>query len=298
MRKKTLSILVITKNRHELLAQCFSSLVGQLELLDEIILVNNGSTDKTKDVCESFKKILPIRYYHTKIFGFSALYNFAIKKSKNPYIVFFDDDCIATQTWRKSITESLINSAGDILQGKIISIPQNNIYAQIMGDHYQNWIKAHMISLNELDVMDNKNLVIPRTLLFDRSEFHKFNPHLRKGSEDLELGARLRKLGAKILYCPTIVAYHRERQTVSEFMKQHIRIAESEKILSSRFSYAQVGMFPREKTYLNLVSFFKRELQYIKEKNVLFFLYTPLLYFMLFIVRLYFYSSARPNSRT
>ena len=49
MRKAYVSAVVVTYNRHDLLVRCIKCLRGQTVMLDNIIVVNNGSTDGTKE---------------------------------------------------------------------------------------------------------------------------------------------------------------------------------------------------------------------------------------------------------
>ena len=48
---KTLSICMIVKNEEELLARCLNSVK---DLVDEIVIVDSGSTDKTLEIAKSF----------------------------------------------------------------------------------------------------------------------------------------------------------------------------------------------------------------------------------------------------
>ncbi len=77
---------------------CLESLQSQKgNVLDEIIIVNDASTDNTKEVVTSFqqKTDMPIVYIENeKNLGSSISRNRGVKRSKNNHIMFLDDDCV------------------------------------------------------------------------------------------------------------------------------------------------------------------------------------------------------------
>ncbi len=81
------SVVVTTKNNEETLDKCLSSIVNQTYSNIEIIVVDNGSTDKTKMISNSYTKHIfdhgPER---------SSQRNFGVKKSKGDYIMIVDSD--------------------------------------------------------------------------------------------------------------------------------------------------------------------------------------------------------------
>lgn len=291
-RQRSLSVITLTRNRAPMLSKYLGSLVGQLSSEDEIIVVDNGSTDSTRDIILQFQTRLPIRYFTSSRVGYPALYNIAIKKSAKEVLVFLDDDCIATPKWRESIARSVLKHPGKIIQGKVISIPKGNIYAEIMGDHYQNWIVSHRNKSGEMDTFDNKHLIVPKKYLYKNKTFVGFDPLTVLGSEDIELGTRLYREGKIIQYDESIVAYHRERTTFRGFLQQHFRIAMSERLLSdTKKLQIRLSLFPVAKTRSNLISLCLREITYLKRGEVWNLIYAPFLYLLLFVVRICGYFS-------
>lgn len=82
----TISLCMIVKNEERVLARCLDSLIG---LMDEIIIVDTGSTDKTKEIA---KKYTDKVYDFAWVDDFSAARNFSFSKATMDYIYVADAD--------------------------------------------------------------------------------------------------------------------------------------------------------------------------------------------------------------
>jgi len=81
-----ISLCVIVKNEEALLGQCLTSVSG---LVDEIIIVDTGSTDKTKEIAASFGANI---YDFTWIDNFAAARNESLKHATGDWILVLDAD--------------------------------------------------------------------------------------------------------------------------------------------------------------------------------------------------------------
>lgn len=87
------SVIIPAYNQDELIKRCLDSIPKRKDV--EIIVVNDGSTDKTKDVLEEYKKniysdLVIISYLENK--GVSVARNKGMRKAQGEYIVFIDSD--------------------------------------------------------------------------------------------------------------------------------------------------------------------------------------------------------------
>ena len=240
------SIVILCRNRSFLLQKCLQKLVLQLKDNDRVVIVNNGSTpketEKIKQVISCFKNKNLQLVWGDKNGNIPNGRNkgIAIASKKSQIIAFLDDDCLPNKNWLKNIRkEHQAYHEWQVIQGKVISIPKNNLYARITGITYQNWLRSNLLNKNLLATFDSKNAsfkakIFRLGLLFNE----KFGR-----SSDIELGLRLRKKGFKIGYSPKIKAYHRERTTLISFLKQHINIAKGERGIEL------VGLFPSRYKY-------------------------------------------------
>jgi glycosyltransferase involved in cell wall biosynthesis len=292
MTKKvpTLSVITVTKNRAPLLTKALASLVGQCKKGDEIIIVD-ASTDDTPTVVASFKKRLPLRYIRYLTPGYPAFYNKAAQVARGDILVFFDDDCVASRTFLARIRRAHQKNPNCVIQGMTYSIPKGNLYVDIMGDHYRNWLAMMTVSGNRMKSFDSKNASLPRKLFW---QHNGLSSEMYRGSEDIELGIRLRRQGIPILFDRTIVASHHERTTLASFIAQHKRFAESEGYLDKVVPRRdRLGVIPTKKLILHLRSFVKRERALIVGGRWRQALFLPCLYGMLAIIRMWGYATNR-----
>ena len=120
-----LTIVIPTKNRANSLHEAVTFVAPQLKSKDEIIIIDNNSTDNTKKIVDSLKNssFLPLISYYKEInSGPSYARNLGIEKSSGDIVAFLDDDCMVSDNWVKIIKKfySLKKNKNTILQGKII----------------------------------------------------------------------------------------------------------------------------------------------------------------------------------
>jgi glycosyltransferase involved in cell wall biosynthesis len=94
MIKKNFLITVIipTYNRDDTIKRAIDSVLNQTYKNLELIIVDDGSTDNTKDVIKKYLKDKRIRYFYKQNKGVSSARNLGIKKANGEYIAFLDSD--------------------------------------------------------------------------------------------------------------------------------------------------------------------------------------------------------------
>src|SRR5688572_14122550 len=92
-----ISVIVPTFNRAALLQSSLESLAGQtLERhLYETVVVDDGSTDSTREVCQCFSARMKLKYFRIDNSGIAAAKNLGVFASSGSILLFFDDDDFA-----------------------------------------------------------------------------------------------------------------------------------------------------------------------------------------------------------
>lgn len=116
------SAIVVTYNRIELLKECMNSLLKQDFMLDNIFVINNNSSDGTKEYLDEMSKhsvINPVNLNKNigGAGGFSLGLKTAYEESESDYFLILDDDTMVTQ---KSIV-NLVNKADNLDFGFLCS---------------------------------------------------------------------------------------------------------------------------------------------------------------------------------
>ena len=117
------SIIIPTLNQPAKLKQCLfhlSELSFEPDLF-EVLVVDNGSTDDTKDVSLSFEdKIIKLRYLFCESPGLMAARHMGCDVAKGEILCYLDDDSLVTIDWLKGISESFADKAVAMVGGPCI----------------------------------------------------------------------------------------------------------------------------------------------------------------------------------
>lgn len=86
-----ISIIIPAYNAEEYINKCLDSLINQTKKELEIIVVNDGSKDKTEEIVKSYTDSR-IKYYKNTNHGIGYTRNYGIEKSSGKYLIFLDSD--------------------------------------------------------------------------------------------------------------------------------------------------------------------------------------------------------------
>jgi amino acid adenylation domain-containing protein len=88
----TISVIIAAYNSAKFLAEAIESILGQTQAVSEIVVVDDGSTDDTKSVCDLYPSI---KYVYQTNQGLPGARNKGIEVSQGEYLIFLDaDDCL------------------------------------------------------------------------------------------------------------------------------------------------------------------------------------------------------------
>ena len=91
----SLSIIIPVHNSENYLKECVESVLQGLKEEDEVILVENGSSDSSWEICRSYDDAYPcVRAIHLDTAGVSRARNCGISAAKGDWIIFLDSDDI------------------------------------------------------------------------------------------------------------------------------------------------------------------------------------------------------------
>ena len=118
MLNPKISIIIPIYNREKTLKPCISSILSQSYKNFELILVDNNSTDSTKEIIQEFqKKDKRIISLLEKEQGIGVARNTGEKHAKGKAILMTDSDCILPRDWIREMTLPLLNKECDGVQG-------------------------------------------------------------------------------------------------------------------------------------------------------------------------------------
>jgi mycofactocin system glycosyltransferase len=226
------SVIIPVKNRPQDIRECLTSLTS----LDypknkvEIIVVNDGSTDSTGEVIQTFdvKAIHPPRSI-----GASACRNLAAREANGDFLGFTDSDCVVHPHWLKELSPYFNDQKVGIVGGFV-----SNFYHHSPLDRYEEVKSSLNMGPLPFRVEDqfssayvpSCNLIIRKKAFF---EVNGFQEDLVVG-EDVDLCWRTRKLGYHLQYIPRGKIEHKHRNDLLPMLMRRYDYGTSEAILYLR----------------------------------------------------------------
>ena len=119
------SIIVPVYNCEKFIKRCMNSLANQTLRDIEIIIINDGSSDKSEDIIKTFSDDR-IKYYKQSNSGQSVARNFGIDVACGEYIGFVDGDDWVDDNFFENLYEAAIKNEADIAVAGIIRLHRTN----------------------------------------------------------------------------------------------------------------------------------------------------------------------------
>lgn len=224
-RAPRVSVVVASYNGASTLPACLASL-SRLNYPDyEILLVDDGSTDRTAEIAAKHPGVRYLR--HPANAGLSAARNTGIEAATGKLVAFTDADCRADEDWLYYIVGDLLNSAFVGMGGPNLLPPEDSpVAAAVMASPGG---PAHvMLTDRQAEHIPGCNMVFYKWAL---QEIGGFDPIYRKAGDDVDVCWRLQQAGHKLGFSPAGMVWHYRRSTVRAYLKQQSGYGEAEALL-------------------------------------------------------------------
>jgi len=192
------SIIIPVFNADRYIEQCLSALQDLDYFKDkiEIIVVDNGSTDKT---VELIKKFSVISFILPKV-TISHLRNFGAGQARGDYLGFIDADCIVPSSWLKRAIELLKNER----IGAVGSWYQLPLKTRFLERVWNAHMGSRRLKMGDIDWIPSGNLIVPKNVY---NKIGGFNETLTT-SEDVDICQRIHGAGLLVYTHPDLSVIH------------------------------------------------------------------------------------------
>lgn len=210
------SIVVAVYNMQDTIGKCIESLLEADYPEKEIIIVNDGSTDRTEEIVKQYLVTL----INQKKQGASAARNNGLKNAKNEIVAYTDSDCEVSRDWARNIVKHFEDPSVGAVTGKTIFRTDTTCtsYVRSLDIEERNARRKKYTSL-----ANGPNSAFRRSLL---SGIGGFNPRWYH-AEDTEVSYRVWEEGYKIVYEPNAVVYHVPENDWKDFLRKRYRDAKA-----------------------------------------------------------------------
>ncbi|MDD5729773.1 MAG: glycosyltransferase [Candidatus Omnitrophica bacterium] len=194
------SLYIPCYNAQSYIDKCLSGVMKQTYPPDEILVIDDGSADKTVEIASRY----PVKIIsHAGNEGLASARNTAFRNARNEYVASLDADCVPEPGWLQRLMQDF---TGDNVAGAGGKLLESNLSGVV-----NKWRSVYM-----RQHWGNERIINPRFLFGSNNVFRKnalikagmYDPALRTNYEDCDMSLRLRGLGYTLIYDPEAVAYH------------------------------------------------------------------------------------------
>jgi rhamnosyltransferase len=201
----TFSIIIRTKNEEEFLPQLLESLKREGELVQEVIVVDSGSTDSTLTIADQFQaKIIRIP---ASDFSCSYALNIGIEKAEAPLVGLFSGHSIPIypdflRSGQRYFSEPKVAGVYGPHLPLSNATPTERVFYGL--NSWRLYLPPRVIDQPQLGLMGSSNSLFPRKLW----QKHQFDLRLTEGGEDIEWALYWLGQGYKFISEPKLAVAH------------------------------------------------------------------------------------------
>lgn len=111
------SIIVPVFNRPDEVDELLESLTHQSETSFEVVIVEDGSQNPCKEVCERYKDKMDIHYYYKENSGPGQSRNYGAERAQGEYLLILDSDVVLPESYLKAVSDELSREPADAFGG-------------------------------------------------------------------------------------------------------------------------------------------------------------------------------------
>jgi glycosyltransferase involved in cell wall biosynthesis len=220
--EQKISVIIPAKNSERTIDKCLQSVFSQNYRPYEVIVVDGGSTDRTREIVESFgAKVYSEPSHEKSAPGIGR--NFGAKNAFGDIFAFLDSDCYPTRAWLNLIA-------------KVFRDPQIGVYSIIVSDGTGKVVSR---AYHYLHMQVSYDFGPSRCLAVKCEAFLRVNGFDEKltTGEDNDLSYRIRQQGYRISVDKESKVYHDDDHMTNlrGIWRQQLWYRESEKVMRQRY---------------------------------------------------------------
>ena len=149
-----ISVVIPIYNVSPYLRLCLESIENQTYPHFEVLLVNDGSRDNSKDICQEFiHKDERFRYFEQENLGISAARNTGILNSNGEFITFIEGDDFVDPNYLEELYHTALKNDSEIVVAsyKEFNENDNNYYIHVFDDLEEHFIQNELIQKREIE---------------------------------------------------------------------------------------------------------------------------------------------------
>jgi glycosyltransferase involved in cell wall biosynthesis len=208
------SVVIAAYNSAALLAGCLEALGRQTMPPEnfELIVVDDGSTDDTRQVCER----AGARYIYQENQGPAVARNLGVREARGEVVAFTDADCLPEPDWLEQLTAPFAAQEVSAAKGAYRS-RQPELVARLVQLEYEAKYER-LKRFCYIDFIDTYSAAYRREVFLASGGFDE--RYTTASLEDQELSFRLHEGGHKMVFRPQALVYHRHPASLGDYWRK------------------------------------------------------------------------------
>jgi len=214
-------VIIPAYNAEKLISSCLDALNDQTISRSEyeILVVDDGSTDKTAQIVRNFKGVRLIRQENQ---GPAVARNNGAKNAYGDIILFTDSDCIPEKNWIEEMIRPFKNDPEIVGTKGVYKTEQKELIARFVQAEYED--KYDVLKRDRyIDFVDTYSAGFKRKTFLEFDGYDTSFPVAC--AEDVELSFRMASKGYKIIFNPNAVVSHMHPTTFIGYLKKKYKFA-------------------------------------------------------------------------
>jgi GT2 family glycosyltransferase len=230
-----ISVVVCSYNGARTIRDCFEGLRNLDYPNYEVIVVNDGSKDRTAAITREFG----FRLINTENCGLSSARNTGAEAATGEIVAYIDDDAYPDPQWLSYLAATFMNTDYSAVGGPNIAPPGDGSIAECVA-HSPGGPVHVLLSDRDAEHIPGCNMAFRKSALM---AIGGFDPQFRSAGDDVDVCWRLQDRGWTIGFNPAAMVWHHRRNSVIAYWKQQVGYGRAEALLEAKWpeKYNAVG---------------------------------------------------------
>jgi glycosyltransferase involved in cell wall biosynthesis len=214
-KPETISVVVSTYNRADVLSDCITSLLKQTNVRIEIVVVVGPCTDNTNEILSQYENEIVVK--HCSMRNLSMSRNIGLVHASGDVIAFIDDDAVAFENWASSILgafqdENVVAAGGFTLNHNGAEYQAASTFCNVYGDSLQRNSLEKLDGIPEDEAINWFPSLLGTNCAFRASKLLAiggFDENFHYFLDETDVCRRIARFGGKVVAVPNAIVLHR-----------------------------------------------------------------------------------------